>query len=123
MKRETRAALLRGRDLFDAGAYFEAHEVWEAAWLSETGTTRRLLQGLIQVAAALHKVSRSEHPGGAVRLFDAGLAKLDGIPDAEAGLPLAAFTASVEESREAARRWAAGESGPPPVGTRPKLGS
>lgn len=128
MSPTTRSALLRGGVLFDRGLFFEAHEVWEEAWLRESGTTRRLLQGLIQIAAALHKVSRKEHPGGAVRLFDAGLAKLDaglarldGIPAIAAGVDLPAFIEAVRECREAAHRWAAGGSEPPEPSAFPKL--
>lgn len=119
----TPAALARGRELFDRGRFFEAHEVWEAAWLGESGRSRQLLQGLIQIAAALHKVSRAERPGGAARLLDAGLAKLDGISDAEAGFPLEAFVVSADACREAVRSWAAGEVGPPRRETYPRFGT
>ena len=113
MDPSTPDALARGRELFDRGRFFEAHEVWEEEWLRGSGRSRQLLQGLIQIAAALHKVSRAERPGGAARLFDAGLAKLDGISDAEAGFPLQAFVLSAAACREAVRSWAAGESEPP----------
>ena len=36
----TRAALAAGVRLFDAGLFFEAHEVWEDVWRVETGPTR-----------------------------------------------------------------------------------
>ena len=38
--------------LFNAGAYFEAHEDWETTWHEAVGEERRWLQGLIQLAAA-----------------------------------------------------------------------
>ena|SRR5579864_5787117 len=123
MDPSTPDTLARGRELFDHGRFFEAHEVWEAAWLSESGTRRRLLQGLIQIAAALHKVSRAERPEGAMRLFDAGLAKLDGISDADAGFPLQAFVLSANASREAVRSWARGESKPPGRESCPRFGA
>jgi predicted metal-dependent hydrolase len=120
----TRTSLFRGRDLFDAGAFFEAHEVWEEAWLAEEGTTRLLLQGLIQVAAAFHKVSRGDHPGGAVRLFDAGVRKLADVPaGAAGGLRLAAFRDAVARWRETAAAWEAGSGGPPALEDRPRLGA
>jgi predicted metal-dependent hydrolase len=115
----TRAALLRGRELFDGGRYFEAHEVWEEAWLHEAGKTRRLLQGLIQIAAALHKVSRAEHPRGALRLLDAGLAKLEGIGNAEAGLALDDFRIDLRTLRGPLEGWALGNAPPPEL--RPAL--
>ena len=39
----TRRALAEGSRHFDAGRYFEAHEVWEDAWRVEEGEARRLL--------------------------------------------------------------------------------
>jgi hypothetical protein len=70
-------AFWRGAALFDRGDYFEAHEVWEERWLS-TGepNERLLLQGLIQVAAAFHKLIVSRSLASAERLLDRGLTKL-----------------------------------------------
>lgn len=85
-------SLRRGARLFDEGAYFEAHEAWEEAWRRETEPARRtLLQGLIQVAAAFHKLLVVRSPDAAQRLLSRGLAKLDGCPAKIAGLNLQAF--------------------------------
>ncbi|HET6339885.1 MAG TPA: DUF309 domain-containing protein [Polyangiales bacterium] len=66
----------RGAELFDLGAYWDAHEVWESRWrVTRDSEERQLLQGLIQVAAALHKVV-ADAPLPAARLFSRGLAKL-----------------------------------------------
>ena len=119
---ETRRLLSRGRALFDRGAYFEAHEVWEAAWLGEKGKTRRLLQGLIQIAAAFYKLSRGDAPGGALKLLDAGLARLDGVEDRDAGrLPLSRFREATARTRERVAEWARGESAPPDRKGFPRL--
>jgi hypothetical protein len=122
MRRSTRDRYLRGRALFDAGSYFAAHEVWEEAWLIESGDTRVFLQGLIQIAAALHKASRQEHPGGCVRLFDAGLAKLD-LTAHVFPSPAEEFLAATRSVRERAAAWARGEAGAPPPISFPKLRS
>ncbi|MCU0959059.1 MAG: DUF309 domain-containing protein [Pirellulaceae bacterium] len=45
---------LRGIDLFNRGAYFDAHEVWEELWVEQEGPLRQFLQGLIQAAVCLH---------------------------------------------------------------------
>ncbi|MFC4424803.1 DUF309 domain-containing protein [Deinococcus navajonensis] len=45
----------RGVELFNAGHWWEAHEAWEPLWLRSTGSERHLLQGVILLAAALHK--------------------------------------------------------------------
>ena len=95
---------LRGASLFDRGAFFEAHEAWEERWRVTPDAQERLfLQGLIQVAAALHKLLVMGSPGPAARLFARALAKLDASPAssaAEHGFDLDGF-------REAIRRCAA----------------
>jgi uncharacterized protein len=114
----TREALLRGRVLYDAGRFFDAHEVWEEAWLAERGEVRALLQGLIQVAAGYVKGLRDLRPAGSVKLFEAALAKLEPLPDGLAGVALDRFRADLASAAEAARRWrdgaAAGLEAPPP---------
>jgi len=67
-----------GCDLFDAGCYFEAHELWEACWLAarvsglDDVDDARFLHGLIRLAAAGVKLlddkpaSRLAHVAGAV---------------------------------------------------------
>lgn len=90
-----------GAKAFDEGRFFEAHEHWETLWREEKAPPRRrLLQGLIQVAAALHKWVDKHAKAPAASLFAKGLAKLDACsPTAE--LPdLVAF-------REAVRACAA----------------
>lgn len=75
---------VRLQDAFDradalgaAGRFFDAHEELEAFWMKAAGDEKVLLQGLIQVAAGLHRLSID--PGrtaGAFYLLDRGLAKL-----------------------------------------------
>ena len=40
----------RAAALFDAGLYFEVHEVLEPHWMAADGPEREALQGLIQIA-------------------------------------------------------------------------
>lgn len=109
---ETRRALEEGRRLFNTGRFFEAHEVWEAAWLSEAGETRQLLQGLIQVAAGFHQAFDRGRASGCARLLEAGSGRLRTLPADLAGLDLAAFRTGVALSLERARAWERGEAGP-----------
>jgi predicted metal-dependent hydrolase len=70
-----------GARLFDDGRFFEAHEAWEEHWLAEKDPTRRLLlQGLIQIASAFHKLLAMSQPESAARLLARGLAKLEQCP-------------------------------------------
>ena len=61
-------AYLQGLDLFNAGFYWEAHEVWEAAWHASgrTGDVCDLLKLLIKLAAAGVKI-RELNPAGFAR--------------------------------------------------------
>ena len=79
------SAWLRGARLFDEGAFFAAHEAWESRWRVATDPNERLLlQGLIQAAAAFHKLFVVGSVASAARLLGRALTKL------EACQPLAA---------------------------------
>ncbi len=100
----TEGEFVRGARLFDRGAFFEAHEAWEERWRKTLDAQERLfLQGLIQVAAALHKLLAMHSPGPAARLFARALAKLDASP-ADSG---AAHDFDLERFRAGVRRCAA----------------
>jgi len=91
-------AFWRGAALFDRGEFFEAHEVWEERWrVTEGACERVLLQGLIQVAAAFHKLFVSHSLDSAERLLCRGLAKLDASPEMVEGFNLAAFLAGLRQ--------------------------
>ena len=87
MKALEEARLRRGAALFNDAAFFEAHEVWEDAWREAAGETRRLLHGLIQIAAGFVKLQRGE-PRGALALLARGTAKLEEVPADSAGLDI-----------------------------------
>ena len=63
--------------LWRAGRYFEVHEVLEPDGLKATGEERRLLQGVILLAAALHR-RRLGRPG--LRNLRKAEARLEGLP-------------------------------------------
>lgn len=109
------ASMVRpGADLFDEGRYFEAHEAWEAHWLLEKEESRRLLlQGLIQVAAALHKLIDKRAPEPAASLFAKGLAKLDACPAQMGELDVASFRERVRACADDARQGRFDRATPP----------
>ncbi|WP_309572384.1 DUF309 domain-containing protein [Deinococcus sp.] len=77
---EAWAAFLAGAALFNAGQWWEAHEVWEVPWAQADGERRHFLQALILLAAALHK--RWHHGSTTHRNLykaDAYLARLPGV--------------------------------------------
>jgi uncharacterized protein len=65
--REDRSYLL-GIDLFHQGFLWEAHEAWEAGFFATRDPAhRRLLQALVQIAAAAYQAHRGR--GAGVRLL------------------------------------------------------
>ena len=63
--RSDSTAYLHGFSLFNAGFYWEAHEVWECLWhgAGRVGPVADLLRGLIKLAAAGVKVRQNQRHG------------------------------------------------------------
>jgi hypothetical protein len=59
---------LAGILLFNAGDFFEAHEVWEDLWADSHGAERRFYQGLIQAAVGLCHFGNG-NLNGALKLY------------------------------------------------------
>jgi hypothetical protein len=64
---ERTAAFRAGRELFDAGDYLAAHELFEELWEASEGGDADFFKGLIQAAIALHHF-RAGNLEGAARL-------------------------------------------------------
>jgi predicted metal-dependent hydrolase len=91
-------AFWRGASLFDRGEFFDAHEAWEERWrVTEDLGERQLLQGLIQVTAAFHKLFVRQSLDSAQRLLARGLAKLEASPELVDGFDLANFRAGLRQ--------------------------
>ena len=72
----------RADELGAEGRYFDAHEELEFAWNAADGNNKILLQGLIQIAAGLHRLKlHPEKTDGAFYLLDRGLEKLTRTKD------------------------------------------
>ena len=63
--------------LFEAGLYFETHEVLEPFWMRALGAEREALQGLIQVAVGFQHLANDNLDGARALLRD-GATKLAG---------------------------------------------
>lgn len=70
---------LHGIALFNAGEFYECHEVLEELWLQATGNERVMLHALIQAAAALLHFQRGNLKG-AVSVQQRALTKLSQLP-------------------------------------------
>jgi hypothetical protein len=103
-----------GRNLFNAGHYFEAHDHWEDLWNECPAADRRFVQSLIQAAVALHHAGNGNR-AGAETLLARGRGKVEGDSQVWNGLNWKAFWESVERTIHLRlARWpeSANEPGP-----------
>jgi predicted metal-dependent hydrolase len=89
-----------GIRLFNAADFFEAHEVLEDVWRAAPEPERKFLQGLIQVAVALHHHSRGNRVG-CRSLLERARRNLSIYPEAHGGLDLADLLHSLDLWRAA----------------------
>lgn len=87
----------KGIEEFNRGLFFESHETWEAIWLEERGDDRPFYQGMIQIAAGYFKYTQGV-PAGAIKLWRAGLEKIERYGPAHLGIDVACFARSVREN-------------------------
>ena len=88
--------LRRGVELFNAGSYWDAHEVWEHEWMPDRkGPDGAFYKGLIQVAAGCLHYSRRNRRG-AVNKWRSGADYLRPYLPEHRGLNLAALVRSVD---------------------------
>ena len=64
------AGIIQGIELFNAGEYYEAHEVIEHEWHAERGPVRKLYQGILQIGVGLHHTRSGNHRGAVLLLTD-----------------------------------------------------
>jgi hypothetical protein len=93
----------RGIRLFNAGEFYEAHEVWEDVWRESAGLEKKFLQGLIQAAVALHHRSTG-NVVGAGSLMARGLRNLEEYPAEYGGIRVGELRCELERWREALAR-------------------
>jgi hypothetical protein len=108
------ANVAQGRLLFNRADFWGCHESLEIAWRVAPDGPRDVIQGLIQAAAAFHKLIVQDNARGAERLLKRSLLKLDDIPDGYLGLAIDPF-------REELEHWRHRLAGPP-VGAGPIFG-
>ena len=86
---------LRGIELFNAGRYFECHEVWEVIWLPAEGIEREFLHAMIQIAASLLHFQRGNLKGAA-SVYDRAHGTLETMPAVVMQLDIRGFTQELE---------------------------
>ena len=103
---------LEGLELFNRAEFFAAHEVLEEVWRAAPAEERRFLQGLIQVAVALHHHSRG-NLAGCRSVLGRACRNLAAYPHEHGGLDLRALLSTLAHWRQALEENR--EPPPPPV--------
>lgn len=102
LKCDDATALRAGLAYFEAGFYWECHEVLEAIWLRapNPSDTRDIMQAVIQLANARLKLVM-ERPKAAARLCDMVGQLLESVPDGAQplGLDIRDWHAHLHETR------------------------
>lgn len=89
-----RVGFRSGIELFNQAEFFEAHEALEEVWRAAPAGEKMFLQGLIQVAVALHHYSRG-NAIGACSLLRRAHKNLSAYPESFAGLNVGELLAAV----------------------------
>ncbi len=91
----------RGVEEFNAGRYFECHDILEEIWVGTAGQERLFLQGLIQVSVGFYHFGNG-NPSGALSQWKKGTEKLAGFGDEFGGVRLAPLIDDVKQWSAAA---------------------
>jgi predicted metal-dependent hydrolase len=100
-----------GIELFNAGRFFDCHEMWEEVWKRSSGAEKLFYQGMIQAAVALLHAQRG-NARGARSTWDKAREKLEPLPAQHMGIAL-------DELRDAVNAFITAAIGagaaPPPI--------
>ncbi|MGZ6194404.1 MAG: DUF309 domain-containing protein [Candidatus Binataceae bacterium] len=93
--KDTRDLWVEGIELFNAGRFFDCHEVWEEVWKQASGAEKLFHQGMIQAAVAILHAERGNLPG-ARSTWNKARAKLDSLPAEHMGIALGELRVAVD---------------------------
>lgn len=110
---ELEELIRRGADLFNRGQYYECHELFEEAWMGAEGAQRLFLQGVIQLAVALHHLTGG-NVVGARRLLGEAASKLRAHESAQRWIAAAPLASAAETILQALTAGAAAQLEPAP---------
>jgi pSer/pThr/pTyr-binding forkhead associated (FHA) protein len=110
---------LDGIEHFNAGRYYEAHELWEEMWVRAAGEEKLFLQMLIQAAVALHHYDRG-NLRGARNLYRTVTDKLARYSHSFLGIDLAGFAATFTRCLSSLNNENE-ETTLPPIDSRPQI--
>lgn len=99
--------------LFNAGAWYEAHDAFEELWHEQVDPDRRLLQGILQIAVAHVHLERGNTRGATILLGE-GLGRLRPSLPSALGLDLLALQATAAARLQALQNDGDPDDFPPP---------
>lgn len=86
----------KGRQLFNQGEYYEAHEYFEAAWRLTQDPSREFYRALLQVSGGYYRLTQ-ERPEAAKKFFTHALGWLDGFPSPFRGIDTAELKVQLQK--------------------------
>src|SRR5579863_3495230 len=93
--KDARDLWIEGIVLFNAGRFFDCHEVWEEVWNRASGAEKLFYQGMIQAAVAILHAERG-NPRGARSTWNKARAKLDPLAAEYMGIALGELCGAVD---------------------------
>lgn len=117
---EREPTLRAGIELFDAGRYLAAHELFEELWEASEGGEADFFKGLVQAAIALHHF-QSGNLEGAAKLYSGHRRCLARYQPVHAGLDVERFLGEMQSFLRPVLEHRAGAAIPFPVERRPRL--
>ena len=95
LPKDVRDLWVEGIALFNAGRFFDCHEVWEEVWKRARGADKLFYQGMIQAAVAILHAERG-NPRGARSTWNKARAKLESFPTEHMGIALGELRVEVD---------------------------
>jgi predicted metal-dependent hydrolase len=85
---ELPAAFWQGINAFNAGEFYDCHDILEALWMEAGEPERSFYQGILQIAVACYHYGNRNFRGAMI-LFGEGMKRLRAYPPQSYGLDLA----------------------------------
>lgn len=91
---------IQGLELFNQGAFFEAHEVLEEAWNEDVTPGRELYRAILQVAVAYLQIERKNY-AGAMKMFLRVRQWIEPLPERCRGVDVAQLRLDAQNAHDA----------------------
>ncbi len=104
-------------ELFNSGAWYEAHDAFEELWHEQVNPDRRLLQGILQIAVAHVHLERGNTRGATILLGE-GIGRLKASLPTALGLDLMALHNVASARLQALQNEGNPDDFPPPTLSR-----